>query len=138
MTLETILKMENITQEELAKKIKVSQATISRWISGKTKPTFENLIELSKIFDLSYDLIFDCLTEQKLKLNNLFEGLLAFKYEDFKGALIDTLFTFYKQIEIIKYEKGKTDFKDDELTKIIEDFILKERDEFKGGEQDAK
>ena len=138
MTLETILKMENITQEELAKKIKVSQATISRWISGKAKPTFENLIELSKIFDLSYDLIFDCLTEQKLKLNNLFEGLLAFKYEDFKGALIDTLFTFYKQIEIIKYEKGKTDFKDDELTKIIEDFILKERDEFKGGEQDAK
>lgn len=134
MTLETILKMEKITQEELAKKLNVSQATISRWISGKTKPTFENIIELRKIFDLSYDLIFDCLTEQKLKLNNLLEGLLTFKYEDFKEALIDTLFIFYKQIEIIKYEKGKTDFKDDELIKIIENFLLKERDEFKGGE----
>lgn len=134
MTLETILKMENITQEELAKKLNVSQATISRWISGKTKPTFENIIELRKIFDLSYDLIFDCLTEQKLKLNNLLEGLLTFKYEDFKEALIDTLFIFYKQIEIIKYEKGKTDFKDDELIKIIENFLLKEKDEFKGGE----
>lgn len=127
MTLETILKMEKITQEELAKKLNVSQATISRWISGKTKPTFENIIELRKIFDLSYDLIFDCLTEQKLKLNNLLEGLLTFKYEDFKEALIDTLFIFYKQIEIIKYEKGKTDFKDDELIKIIENFLLKER-----------
>ena len=134
MTLETILKMEKITQEELAKKLNVSQATISRWISGKTKPTFENIIELRKIFDLSYDLIFDCLTEQKLKLNNLLEGLLTFKYEDFKEALIDTLFIFYKQIEIIKYEKGKTDFKDDELIKIIENFLLKEKDEFKGGE----
>lgn len=134
MTLETILKMEKITQEELAKKLNVSQATISRWISGKTKPTFENIIELRKIFDLSYDLIFDCLTEQKLKLNNLLEGLLTFKYEDFKEALIDTLFIFYKQTEIIKYEKGKTDFKDDELIKIIENFLLKEKDEFKGGE----
>ena len=52
MTLETILKMENITQEELAKKLNVSQATISRWISGKTKPTFESVLILSNLLDI--------------------------------------------------------------------------------------
>ncbi len=138
MTLETMLKMENITQEESAKKLNVSQATVSRWISGKTKPTFENIIELRKMFDVSYDLIFDCLTEQKIELNNLVNALVAVNYKDFKTLLIDTLIMFYNQIEIIKYEKKTTDFKLDELTKIIEEFLIKERKEFKGGEQDAK
>lgn len=44
-----------LTQEELAEKIFVSNKTISNWENDKTKPDIESLILLAKLFDLSLD-----------------------------------------------------------------------------------
>lgn len=44
-----------LTQEQLAEKIFVSNKTISNWETGKTKPDIESLILLAKLFNLSLD-----------------------------------------------------------------------------------
>lgn len=48
-------KKSGLSQEELAEKLDVSRQAISRWESGATAPDAENLIKLSKIFNVSTD-----------------------------------------------------------------------------------
>lgn len=43
------------TQEELARKLRISRQTISKWELGKSYPDIENLIYLSKLFKISLD-----------------------------------------------------------------------------------
>lgn len=50
------LRTENkMTQEDLAKKLFVSQDTISLWELDKSLPDIPNLIKLTKIFQVSAD-----------------------------------------------------------------------------------
>ena len=44
-----------MSQEELAEKMLVSRQAISRWESGETMPDSDNLLRLSKIFQVSTD-----------------------------------------------------------------------------------
>lgn len=48
-------KQKGWSQEELGDKLNVSRQTISKWEMGQTTPELENLIILSKIFDISID-----------------------------------------------------------------------------------
>ncbi|MGL9727090.1 helix-turn-helix domain-containing protein [Enterococcus sp. DIV0756] len=43
------------TQEDVAKKLSVSRATISSWETGRTFPDIEKLVYLSNLYDLSLD-----------------------------------------------------------------------------------
>lgn len=43
----------DMSQQELADKLYVSRQTVSRWESGKTIPTMDNLIELSIFFEVN-------------------------------------------------------------------------------------
>lgn len=54
-------KKENITQEQLAKKLKVTRQTISNWESDITSPDINQASELSKVFKVSIN---DLLNEQ--------------------------------------------------------------------------
>jgi len=45
----------NLTMAEVAKKVGVSEATISRWESGDTAPSMDKLKALAKIYDVSLD-----------------------------------------------------------------------------------
>ncbi len=47
----------NLSQEELAEKVGVSRQSISFWETGQTQPTIDNIIALSKIFDVSSDML---------------------------------------------------------------------------------
>lgn len=47
--IEKALMKHGISQKELAPLIKKSEATISRWVSGRNKPTYKDLIKLSEI-----------------------------------------------------------------------------------------
>ena len=50
------LRLENkLTQLELAKKLGLSQDTISLWELDKSLPDIVNLVKLSKIFDVKID-----------------------------------------------------------------------------------
>ena len=48
-----------LTQAELAKLLNVSQVTISKWDQGKTNPDIQLGIELSRIFEVSLDVIYN-------------------------------------------------------------------------------
>lgn len=46
------LENSNITMTELAKKIGVSQATVSDWCNGKKAPRFDKIEQLAKFFNV--------------------------------------------------------------------------------------
>lgn len=48
-----ILQNSGLTMAELAKKIGVSQATISDWCNGKKAPRFDKIEQLAKFFNVS-------------------------------------------------------------------------------------
>ncbi|EOL47188.1 hypothetical protein RV11_GL002351 [Enterococcus phoeniculicola] len=50
-------KERNYTQEEVAKKLFVSQKSISNWERNKTYPDIDSLIRLANLYDLSLDSI---------------------------------------------------------------------------------
>ena len=53
--LQILRKMTNMTQEELAEKMKVSRQTISKWEIGSILPEVEKLVELCEMFNCSID-----------------------------------------------------------------------------------
>ena len=54
-TLKTLRKENDTTQCELAEKLGVKQSTVSSWEIGRSRPTFEQLVEISNIFGTSTD-----------------------------------------------------------------------------------
>ncbi len=53
-----------LSQESLAKELGVSFATVNRWESGKTKPTYKTL-KLINDYCQKNDIIFDVYVEEK-------------------------------------------------------------------------
>ena len=53
--IQTLRKKKGLSQEKLAEKINVTRQTISNWELGETAPNPEQLILLSKEFDISID-----------------------------------------------------------------------------------
>ncbi len=49
----------NLSQDELAEKVGVSRQSVSFWETGQTQPTIDNIIALSKIFNISSDELLD-------------------------------------------------------------------------------
>ena len=78
-----IRKEKGITQQELAKKLRVSNRTISNWENGKYLPDYELLISLSKIFNVSVSEIINGSKNLKQEPNKTVERLIEFlKYID--------------------------------------------------------
>ncbi|GKQ42430.1 hypothetical protein RD055328_03530 [Companilactobacillus sp. RD055328] len=50
---------QNLTQEEVAKKLNVSRATISNWETGRAYPDLNLLLDLSHLFNVSVDSLLD-------------------------------------------------------------------------------
>jgi len=50
-----LMKIEGLTQVQLAAKIKVGQSTISEWLTAKNEPSIESLWKLADYFDVSVD-----------------------------------------------------------------------------------
>ena len=48
-------KLKGLSQEELGDKLNVTRQTVSKWELGQSTPEMENLIQLSKIFNVSID-----------------------------------------------------------------------------------
>ena len=62
--LRNLRKSKNISQEELAERVKVTRQSVSKWETGEAYPEMNNILELCKIFhchinDLVNDNILD-------------------------------------------------------------------------------
>lgn len=66
------------TQEQLAERMELSRATISRWELGEIEPNVEHLAELCRILQVSADYIL-CLSDSPGRMN------IEFTDEDLKG-----------------------------------------------------
>ena len=58
-------KKKNLTQEDLAILLDISDKSVSKWENGTSKPTIENLKKISEIFDISLDDLIETKEEKK-------------------------------------------------------------------------
>ena len=69
--IKSLRKLQNITQMDLAKKLKVSQPVLNRWETGVRNPSLKTLKKISEIFSISLDtLAFEKNELGKLKLKD--------------------------------------------------------------------
>lgn len=53
--LKNVMNERGLTQAELARRTKIAETTVSRWLSGKRMPTIKHLIVLSNFFEVTID-----------------------------------------------------------------------------------
>ncbi len=53
--LKELRKRNNLTQQELADKVGTNRVNVTKWETGRTEPTLENIVKLSKILDTTTD-----------------------------------------------------------------------------------
>ena len=56
----TMRNEKNLSQEQLAEKLNVTRQTISNWENGKFYPDIDSLVNLSKFFNVSLDVLLSC------------------------------------------------------------------------------
>lgn len=56
--LREVRKSKKTTQKELAEQIGIKKNSYSDWENGKTEPSFENLVKLADLLDVSLDWLF--------------------------------------------------------------------------------
>lgn len=50
-----LMRIEKLSQSELARKIGISQSAICNWLNGKKEPSIESLWKLADYFDVTVD-----------------------------------------------------------------------------------
>ena len=77
----------SMTQEQLANRLGVSPQAVSKWESGTNMPDIQILPELSVIFGVTIDSLFDMTDESKLeRIENMLEDVRCLGEEDFRSV----------------------------------------------------
>ena len=135
--LKELRKRNNLTQQELDDKVGTNRVNVTKWETGRTEPTLENIVKLSKILDTTTDELLgrninfgDTILNKKYKydlsvlkesdIQNLYDLKITLAFD-----LLDESLSPVKLKEILM-EKNKLD-KEEEL---ILDTILAEAKEF--------
>ena len=56
--LKQLRQKKGLTQQKLAEILGIKRNTYSDWENGKTEPSFENLVKLADLFEVSLDWLF--------------------------------------------------------------------------------
>ena len=135
--LKELRKRNNLTQQELADKVGTNRVNVTKWETGRTEPTLENIVKLAKILDTTTDELLgrkinfgDTILRKKYKydLSVLKESNIQTLYDlkiTLAIELLDESLSPVKLKEILM-EKNKLD-KEEEL---ILDTLLAEAKEF--------
>ena len=75
--IQTLRKKKGLSQEKLAEKINVTRQTISNWELGETAPNPEQLILLSKQFDISNDAMPSGSSRENKSIKDIYIGLIV-------------------------------------------------------------
>ena len=77
----------SMTQEQLAKRLGVSAQAVSKWESGTNMPDIQFLPDLSVVFGVTIDALFDMTDESKLeRIENMLEDERFISESDFRNA----------------------------------------------------
>lgn len=87
--LRSLLKSKKISGKELAEQLKVTAVKVSRWLTGKNQPDYDELCRLCKIFGVSTDYLING-KEFNLKFTSTDRKLLKLS-EDKKELLVKLL-----------------------------------------------
>lgn len=66
VVLKDLREANDVTQEELAKYLKVSRSTVAGYETKRRQPDFDKLVMISKYFQVSVDYLLSCETSQEL------------------------------------------------------------------------
>jgi len=55
--IQTLRKQKGMSQEQLAEKVTISRQAVSKWELGESIPDIDNIVQLSRIFDVSTDFL---------------------------------------------------------------------------------
>lgn len=93
--LKTLLKENQMTQENLAEQLDVSRQAVGKWVTDKGIPEVEKLIQISYIFGVSLDYLLKDEEVEILQQNNgyyvsreMLDGFLAYKREGTKRIVM--------------------------------------------------
>ncbi|MCZ3622861.1 helix-turn-helix domain-containing protein [Lactobacillus mulieris] len=67
--LKNLREANNLSQEEVASRLKISRQSISKWELGDSIPDIEKLTELSKIYGVSLDYLVGNSKSESIKIN---------------------------------------------------------------------
>ena len=73
--LKELRKLNHITQKQLGDMLGISDRAISKWESGLSKPSGENLISLAKIFNVQVETFFENPNHKKTKREDVVDGM---------------------------------------------------------------
>ncbi len=117
----SLRKQKGLSQEELADRLNVSRQAISRWEVGSAQPDASNILQLSKLFDVTTDYLlnddYDCnqdipavnMTETKANSNIKKIVALCISILSLIGNLVIYILSRFIKVVIpqIKYENGQ-------------------------------
>ena len=70
-------KFKGMTQEKLAEQCNVSRQAVAKWETGESEPSIEKLVALSRVFNISIDILVKAEKENPLKVK---DGINRFDY----------------------------------------------------------
>lgn len=95
----------NLSQEKLAEKLNVSRQAIAKWESGLGIPAIDNLIAISKLFNISIDSLLEGSEENNNTNDFLYESQMQYDIEIKKNY--DIRFNVAKSVSIQAYDGEK-------------------------------
>ncbi len=73
--IQTLRKQSNFSQESLAERLFITRQALSKWENGTSIPSIDSLLEISKIFNVSFEYLL-CLGDEDVDVDpeNIFNG----------------------------------------------------------------
>ena len=107
-------KEKNLTQEQLAEKIGVSNKTISKWETGTTVPSSEKLIRLSKLYSVSLDVLTNDVIELAESKGTI-SGISCEKKRSFPRAIVAAVLAVCVLVGGVAYLSAERTSEKDEM-----------------------
>lgn len=108
--LRTFRKQNNLTQEELAQKLNVSQKAVSAWEVGRSDPTMGDVIKLCKIFDCPIEELTETRTRNvgEITIEDIYAKINTLSIDDMRNIQIavNHKMNELEEAEMIKHEKA--------------------------------
>ena len=123
--LKMIRKQAGMSQEKLAEKLGVSRQAVTKWETDTGIPDIDNIIALSKLFDISIDELLGNRNAEKKQIDYLFESVTEYDIDEPKRY--DMKFGGAKQLVLSGYdgEKIRVRLVSNTLSTLRNDFKVK-------------